>query len=162
MDVIFNRYQFFQAIAFLHRNDIFHRDLKPENILLRNGKVKICDFGLARSFHESPPFTTYVSTRWYPFCYLFTIRYRAPEILLHSKQYSKAVDVWAAGCIMAELLTSMPLFPGINEEDQLLRICRVLGTPNEVIWEEGMKLARQCCFCFSERVNCKMEVLFVG
>ena len=104
--------QIFQALAYMHRNGFFHRDLKPENILCSSpDMVKIADFGLAREIRSSPPYTgesvlctsvtwkcvvaDYVSTRWY----------RAPEVLLRSTNYSSPIDVWAVGCIMAELYT---------------------------------------------------------
>lgn len=84
--------------------------------------VKIADFGLAREIRSRPPYTDYVSTRWY----------RAPEVLLHSTRYGSAIDLWAIGCIMAELYTFRPLFPGSSEVDQLFKICSVLGTPDKV------------------------------
>lgn len=89
-------------MAHMHRNGFFHRDLKPENLLVYNNVVKICDFGLAREIRSRPPFTDYVSTRWY----------RAPELVLRSVSYNSPVDIFALGCIMAELYTQMPLFPG--------------------------------------------------
>ena len=95
-------FQILQALAYMHRNGFFHRDLKPENILCSSPEmVKIADFGLAREIRSSPPYTDYVSTRWY----------RAPEVLLRSTNYSSPIDVWAVGCIMAELYTRRPLFP---------------------------------------------------
>ena len=81
--------------------------------------VKIADFGLAREIRSRPPYTDYVSTRWY----------RAPELLLRSTNYNSPVDIFALGCIMAELYTFCPLFPGSNEVDQLNKIVKVLGTP---------------------------------
>ena len=89
-------FQILQALAYMHRNGFFHRDLKPENILCSSpDMVKIADFGLAREIRSSPPYTDYVSTRWY----------RAPEVLLRSTTYSSPIDLWAVGCIMAELYT---------------------------------------------------------
>lgn len=82
--------------------------MKPENILLtKDNKVKIADFGLAREIRSSPPYTDYVSTRWY----------RSPEILLKSHNYNSPVDVFALGCIMAELYNQEPLFKGNSEID---------------------------------------------
>ena len=102
----------------------FHRDLKPENLLCNGSElVKIADFGLAREIRSRPPYTDYVSTRWY----------RAPEILLRSTSYSSPIDIWAVGCIAAECYTLRPLFPGSSEIDQLFKICSVLGTPSKVI-----------------------------
>jgi protein kinase len=91
----------------MHSLGIFHRDLKPENLLCKDGIVKIADFGLAKTTASRPPFTDYVSTRWY----------RAPEVLLRSPRYDGAIDIFALGAIMAELFTFKPLFPGANEVD---------------------------------------------
>jgi len=77
----------------MHKQGFFHRDLKPENILINNEVVKIIDFGLTREIRSSPPFTDYISTRWY----------RAPELLLRSSNYNSPVDIFALGCIMVEL-----------------------------------------------------------
>lgn len=97
--------------------------MKPENLLCSGTDlVKIADFGLAREIRSRPPYTDYVSTRWY----------RAPEVLLRSTNYSSAIDVWAVGCIMAELYTLRPLFPGSSEVDEIFKITAVLGTPTKV------------------------------
>ncbi|KAH8329201.1 hypothetical protein KR074_005593 [Drosophila pseudoananassae] len=116
-------FQVLTGLAFMHRHGFFHRDLKPENLLCSGPDlIKIADFGLAREIRSRPPFTDYVSTRWY----------RAPEVLLHSTNYGSTIDLWAMGCIMAELYTFRPLFPGSSEVDQLFKICSVLGTPEKV------------------------------
>lgn len=116
-------YQVLQGLAFMHRHGFFHRDMKPENLLCCGTElVKIADFGLAREIRSRPPFTDYVSTRWY----------RAPEVLLHSTNYNSQIDLWAVGCITAELYTFMPLFPGNSEIDQIFKICSILGTPDKV------------------------------
>lgn len=131
--------QIFQALAYMHRNGFFHRDLKPENILCSTPElVKIADFGLAREIRSSPPYTDYVSTRWY----------RAPEVLLRSTSYNSPIDVWASGCIMAELYTRRPLFPGTSEIDQIYKVCSVLGTPSSQDWSHGQQLASQMNFKF--------------
>ncbi|KAH9622008.1 hypothetical protein KSS87_020066 [Heliosperma pusillum] len=122
--------QLLDGIKYLHDNWVLHRDLKTSNLLLNNqGELKICDFGLARQY-GSPlkPYTHLVVTLWY----------RAPELLLGAKEYSTAIDMWSLGCIMAELLSKEPLFNGKTEFDQLDKIFRILGTPNETIWP-GMK-----------------------
>ena len=76
----------------MHKHGFFHRDLKPENLLVKGEAVKIADFGLAREIRSKPPFTDYVSTRWY----------RAPEILLGATRYAPPIDVWSIGCMFAE------------------------------------------------------------
>uniref|UniRef100_A0A182ILF4 non-specific serine/threonine protein kinase n=1 Tax=Anopheles atroparvus TaxID=41427 RepID=A0A182ILF4_ANOAO len=133
--------QILTGLAFMHRHGFFHRDLKPENVLCSGPEtVKIADFGLAREIRSRPPYTDYVSTRWY----------RAPEVLLHSTRYGSSIDLWAVGCIMAELYTFRPLFPGSSEVDQLFKICSVLGTPDKTDWAEGHKLAATIQFRFPE------------
>ncbi|KAG8990632.1 MAP kinase Pmk1 [Tulasnella sp. JGI-2019a] len=120
-------YQCLRALKALHSADVIHRDLKPSNLLLNaNCDLKVCDFGLARSVKTAEPsgtetgfMTEYVATRWY----------RAPEIMLTFKQYTKAIDVWSVGCILAEMLSGKPLFPGRDYHHQLTLILDVLGTP---------------------------------
>ncbi|XP_044953269.1 cyclin-dependent kinase G-1-like [Hordeum vulgare subsp. vulgare] len=124
--------QLLEGVKYLHDNWVIHRDLKTSNILLNNcGELKICDFGLSRQY-GSPlkPYTQLVVTLWY----------RAPELLLGAKEYSTAIDMWSLGCIMAELLSKKPLFDGKRDIDQLSKIFRMLGTPNEDIWPGYSKL----------------------
>ena len=109
-----------QGIAACHKNGYFHRDLKPENLLINDQNiVKLADFGLAREIRARPPFTEYVSTRWY----------RAPELLLCSPNYNSPIDIFAMGLIIVEMYLLRPLVPGNSEADQLMKICLVLGTP---------------------------------
>lgn len=136
-------HQILQSLAYLHRRGYFHRDLKPENLLIKSESpeeevVKLADFGLVKEIRARPPFTDYVSTRWY----------RAPELLLQDRAYSTPVDIWAAGCIMCELITTKPLFPGTNEVDQLFKIMSVLGSPTEKVWPAGVALARKIRYAF--------------
>lgn len=92
--------------------------------------AKLCDFGLAREIRARPPFTEYVSTRWY----------RAPELLLNSPNYNSPIDIFAMGCILAEMYLLRPLAPGNSEADQLTKVCAVLGTP-PTDWTDGYQLA---------------------
>ena len=120
------------GLAFMHKYGFFHRDMKPENLLLTRNKLKIADFGLAREIRSVPPYTEYVSTRYY----------RAPECILKSTNYNSPIDIWALGCIMAEMYTHpQPLFCGANEKEVLFRICSVLGTPTHDIWNDGIRQA---------------------
>lgn len=125
-------WQTLQGLSYMHKYGFFHRDLKPENLLVSGEVIKIADFGLAREIRSVPPYTEYVSTRYY----------RAPECILKSTNYNSPVDIWAVGCIMAEMyLFPNPIFFGNNEKEVLFRICSVLGTPNQTIWSEGLQLA---------------------
>jgi len=133
-------YQILQALAYMHKHGYFHRDMKPENLLVTKDTVKIADFGLAREIRSRPPYTDYVSTRWY----------RAPEVLLRSPYYSAPIDLFAMGGIMAELFTLRPLFPGSSEADEIYKICSVIGTPQQNTWPEGLKLAASMHFKFPQ------------
>ncbi|RHY58092.1 hypothetical protein DYB37_008299 [Aphanomyces astaci] len=143
----FLRYQMLQGLAFMHKHSFFHRDIKPENMLVKGDVVKVADFGLAREIRSRPPFTDYVSTRWY----------RAPEVLLRSTTYNSPIDAWAMGCIMAEMFTLRPLFPGSSEGDQIYKICSVLGNPTHASWPEGMKLAAQMNYRFPQFVPTSLQ-----
>ncbi|GAB4813325.1 hypothetical protein N2152v2_000371 [Parachlorella kessleri] len=133
-------YQILQGLAFMHKQGYFHRDMKPENLLVHNETIKIADFGLAREIRSRPPYTDYVSTRWY----------RAPEVLLRSQVYNAPIDIFAMGAIMAELYTLRPLFPGSSEPDELQKICAVMGTPTQQTWPEGLSLAERMGFRFPQ------------
>ncbi|XP_026169990.1 serine/threonine-protein kinase MAK-like [Mastacembelus armatus] len=143
-------FQILQGLSFIHKHGYFHRDLKPENLLCMGPElVKIADFGLAREIRSQPPYTDYVSTRWY----------RAPEVLLKSSSYSSPIDIWAVGCIMAELYTLRPLFPGNSEVDEIFKICQVLGTLNKSDWPEGYNLAASMNFRFPKCVPTSLRSL---
>ncbi|KAF9229275.1 Pkinase-domain-containing protein [Gyrodon lividus] len=166
--------QIVSGLHHIHASGYFHRDMKPENVLVTTtglfeyrslspvappnaliekdvvAIIKLADFGLARETASAPPYTEYVSTRWY----------RAPEVLLLSRDYSNPVDMWALGTIMAELANLRPLFPGSGQIDQIHRICDVLGDPADYgtdakgrslgggKWNRGLKMAKQFNFSF--------------
>lgn len=141
-------YQILDGIRYLHSNWVLHRDLKPANILVmgegpERGRVKIADMGFARLFNAPlkplADLDPVVVTFWY----------RAPELLLGARHYTKAIDIWAIGCIFAELLTSEPIFHCRQEDiktsnpyhhDQLDRIFNVMGFPMEKDWEDIRKM----------------------
>ncbi|PVU98329.1 hypothetical protein BB559_001655 [Furculomyces boomerangus] len=135
--------QIFNGLEHIHSLGYFHRDMKPENLLIRkleNGKLllKISDFGLVHSVEITRPLTNYISTRWY----------RAPEVLLCCETYSKPVDIWAVGTIVAELAMKKPLFPGNNQLDQIRRIFDYTGSPhiiqeNGEPWNEGIEATQK-------------------
>lgn len=115
-------YQVLRGLKYIHSAHVLHRDLKPSNLLLNaNCDLKICDFGLARKDSELGFKTEYVVTRWY----------RAPELLVSQDVYSPAIDVWSVGCILGELLSRKPLFPGRDYIKQLDLILQVLGIPSD-------------------------------
>ncbi len=118
-------YQILKCLKYMHSGQVIHRDLKPSNVLLNaECQVKVADFGLARSVkntkkESNPILTDYVATRWY----------RAPEILLGSTRYTKAVDMWSLGCILGEMLLGKPIFPGTSTLNQLDRVLEITGIP---------------------------------
>lgn len=118
--------QTLQGLEYLHLNWILHRDLKPNNLLVNaSGVLKIGDFGLAKLYGSPNRINTHqVVTRWY----------RAPELLYGAKQYGTCVDMWAVGCILAELLLRVPFLPGESDLDQLTRIFQVFGNPTIENW----------------------------
>ncbi|KAF7456494.1 cyclin-dependent kinase family 5 protein [Cryptosporidium felis] len=147
-------YQLLIALEKCHSMGIIHRDVKPENILIKEGgadsdiDLKLCDFGFARFINQNKshpnqmteasskkstdniytsnrPLTSYVSTRWY----------RAPELLVKSTEYGSGIDLWAVGCIMAELIDGEPLFPGTSDVDQLYLIRNSIGRLDDRLQE---------------------------
>ena len=141
-------YQTLLGLSFMHKYGFFHRDLKPENLLVTGEIVKIADFGLAREIRSIPPYTEYVSTRYY----------RAPECILKSTNYNSPIDIWALGCIMAEMyLHPTPLFLGSNEKEVFIKICSILGTPTNETWNEGVQLAKKIDFKFPKSDGCPLQ-----
>lgn len=170
------------GLAHIHSHGYFHRDMKPENLLITTTGladyptttarsreapvqrdvlvlVKLADFGLARAVNRAPPFTEYVSTRWY----------RAPEVLLRAPRYGPPVDLWALGAILAETVNLNPLFAGNDEVDQLMQICRILGPPRREhvhtgnaggAWSEGLDLAARLRFVFPEIQPVDLRAVF--
>jgi len=119
-------YQLLRGLKYLHSAGVIHRDLKPSNLLVnKNCDLKICDFGLARGFQteeeEQNNLTDYVVTRWY----------RAPEVVLMASEYSRKIDVWSVGCILAEMIHRRAHFMGKDHLDQIKKIVSSLGMPTE-------------------------------
>ncbi|XP_050344532.1 glycogen synthase kinase-3 beta isoform X5 [Nymphalis io] len=114
-------YQLFRSLAYIHSLGICHRDIKPQNLLLdpKTGVLKLCDFGSAKHLVRSEPNVSYICSRYY----------RAPELIFGAIDYTTKIDVWSAGCVVAELLLGQPIFPGDSGVDQLVEIIKVLGTP---------------------------------
>ncbi|KAJ3247094.1 hypothetical protein HDU77_008716, partial [Chytriomyces hyalinus] len=113
-------HQICKGLEYIHGKGIFHRDIKPENILVKDFNIKIADFGSCRGIHSKQPYTEYIATRWY----------RPPECLLCDGIYTFKMDIWSAGCVLYEVISKAPLFPGANELDQIHRIHNIMGTPS--------------------------------
>ncbi|RCV33066.1 hypothetical protein SEVIR_2G345500v4 [Setaria viridis] len=111
-------YQICRALAYIHNCiGVCHRDIKPQNLLVNphTHQLKLCDFGSAKVLVKGEPNISYICSRYY----------RAPELIFGATEYTTAIDVWSAGCVLAELLLGQPLFPGDSGVDQLVEIIKV-------------------------------------
>ncbi|KAJ2882894.1 negative regulator of the PHO system [Coemansia aciculifera] len=126
-------YQLLKGIKYCHEMRVLHRDLKPQNLLINaRNQLKLGDFGLARAV--GIPVNTFSNE-------VVTLWYRAPDVLLGSRNYTTTIDIWSAGCIMAEMFTGRPLFAGSSNDDQLIKIFRIMGTPSEATWHGVSQLS---------------------
>ncbi|CAH1395067.1 unnamed protein product [Nezara viridula] len=122
--------QLLNGLYYIHSNKILHRDMKAANVLItRQGILKLADFGLARAFSQTKNgqvnrYTNRVVTLWY----------RPPELLLGDRNYGPPVDLWGAGCIMAEMWTRSPIMQGNTEPQQLSLISQLCGSITPDVW----------------------------
>lgn len=146
--------QLLAGIRHMHQAWFIHRDIKTSNVLYSNsGKLAICDFGLARRFGDPiAPYTHNVVTLWY----------RAPELLLGSTEYSTELDMWAVGCVLAEILLKRPLFTGSSEIEQLSEVFKVLGVATEERWPGYSNLPFVSSFSWKTQERNRLRDKFPG
>lgn len=116
-------YQMYRGLAYIHALGVCHRDIKPQNVLVDAscGVLKLCDFGSAKRLVVGEANVSYICSRYY----------RAPELIFGATNYTYSIDVWSAGCVVAELMLGQPIFPGESGVDQLVEIIKVMGTPTK-------------------------------
>jgi len=142
-------FQMFSALNYLHRIGITHRDLKPQNILCNSdtGMLKICDFGSAKQLLPNEKSVSYIASRYY----------RAPELIFDCVYYTSSIDIWAAGCVLAEIIMAgMPIFAGNTSMGQLHEIVKVLGVPTE---EDLASFQHSATFNITEGKHQKLEAV---
>ena len=145
-------FQLLKGLMCCHSNRILHRDLKPQNLLInKKGELKLADFGLARA--TGIPVKNYSHE-------VVTLWYRPPDVLMGSTHYTSTIDIWSTGCIFAEMVNGKPLFPGSSNQDQLLRIFKILGTPNEKVWPGIVDLKPEYKVSFLNKKKKKNSFLF--
>ncbi|KAF3962271.1 hypothetical protein ACB098_10G125600 [Castanea mollissima] len=151
-------YQLLRGLKYVHSANVLHRDLKPSNLLLNaNCDLKIGDFGLARTTSETDFMTEYVVTRWY----------RAPELLLNCSEYTAAIDVWSVGCILGEIMTREPLFPGKDYVHQLRLITELIGSPDDASLgflrsDNARRYVRQLPQCRKQQLSARFPSMSPG
>ncbi|KAH3757237.1 long flagella protein [Pelomyxa schiedti] len=131
-------WQLLKALSHMHQKGIFHRDIKPENAVIKDERLKLIDFGSCRGINSKQPFTEYISTRWY----------RAPECLLTDGFYNYKMDIWGVACVWFEVLSLFPLFPGVDELDQIQKIHSIIGTPSREVLAKMRRLGTHMNFNF--------------
>ena len=142
-------YQLLKSVDHMHSNGIFHRDIKPENVLLSGDILKLADFGSCRGIGSKHPYTEYISTRWY----------RPPECLLTDGYYDAKMDIWGIGCVLFEIQSLFPLFPGKNELDMIKKIHTILGTPPIEKIQEFQRHASHMELKFSHKTGTGIDEL---
>ncbi|XVE57943.1 hypothetical protein DITRI_Ditri04bG0130100 [Diplodiscus trichospermus] len=151
-------YQLLRGLKYVHSANVLHRDLKPSNLLLNaNCDLKIGDFGLARTTSETDFMTEYVVTRWY----------RAPELLLNCSEYTAAIDIWSVGCILGEITTREPLFPGKDYVHQLRLITELIGSPDDASLgflrsDNARRYVRQLPQCRKQQFSARFPNMSAG
>lgn len=156
--------QLFRGLAHLHELGIIHRDIKPHNLLItKQGILKICDLGLCRLLPDKYQQTGANTNP--DECHLWTIQvgthfYRAPELLYGDRTYGENIDIWAAGCVMAEMLDGRPLFPGVGDVELLSLITNLLGSPTENNWPGVTRLSDFGKISFKEKKPMEFQKVF--